>query len=442
MIEVKPFRFWCQKVLPVVYDDSLSYYELLCKVVDALNKVILNDDELIKAFAELKEWVEHYFDSADFQRLVNEKLDEMAEDGTLSRALRRPLNSACAGWVGFSKGFNVAKNGVVFTISHYETVPIGELTETQTGGYWYTDTITIPVDVPLYRANIVISTDIDFWNVHAVNYNPTNITFKLGTSVDYDTPPETIGVRIIAQARRPIPSSLPINGFISGATGNQGALDCAKSFLNARINGRVFKYGPNFMYKSSDKVNDQYGNGLVECDNIVMMALLGIDYAHSPYAVTTPDATFDFDNLVVNPQNLYPWTARTTELVKKDNNEWVNGFDDRIVDTSGICWWMWDNGYIFSDKTQAQNGDIVIFRRLPDLVADGYNYSSFDNVGHVGVIERDGSDLYVIHATVGEWTGEDVIVRTLLDDDFYNLSPYRYRPEDTIFARINFSTPE
>lgn len=32
------FRFWCQKVLPLVYDDSLSYYEVLCKVVNYLNK--------------------------------------------------------------------------------------------------------------------------------------------------------------------------------------------------------------------------------------------------------------------------------------------------------------------------------------------------------------------------------------------------------------------
>lgn len=37
---VKPFRFWSQKVLPLVYDDSLSYYEVLCKVRDKLNEVI------------------------------------------------------------------------------------------------------------------------------------------------------------------------------------------------------------------------------------------------------------------------------------------------------------------------------------------------------------------------------------------------------------------
>lgn len=32
-------RFWCQKVLPLVYDDSLSYYEVLCKVVKYVNSL-------------------------------------------------------------------------------------------------------------------------------------------------------------------------------------------------------------------------------------------------------------------------------------------------------------------------------------------------------------------------------------------------------------------
>lgn len=34
------FRFWCQKVLPLVYDNSLSYYEVLCKVTEYLNNII------------------------------------------------------------------------------------------------------------------------------------------------------------------------------------------------------------------------------------------------------------------------------------------------------------------------------------------------------------------------------------------------------------------
>ena len=43
---VFPLRFYCQAVLPAVYDDSLSYYEAVCKVGEKLNEVIevLNQD--------------------------------------------------------------------------------------------------------------------------------------------------------------------------------------------------------------------------------------------------------------------------------------------------------------------------------------------------------------------------------------------------------------
>lgn len=37
---ITPVRWWCQKVLPCVYDDSLSYYEVLCKFSSKLNEVI------------------------------------------------------------------------------------------------------------------------------------------------------------------------------------------------------------------------------------------------------------------------------------------------------------------------------------------------------------------------------------------------------------------
>lgn len=88
------FRFWCQHVLPLVYDDSLSYYELLCKVVKYLNDVIENLDtaednitELSNAFIELQEYVNNYFDSLDVEQKINDKLDEMASDGSLAQAL-------------------------------------------------------------------------------------------------------------------------------------------------------------------------------------------------------------------------------------------------------------------------------------------------------------------------------------------------------------------
>lgn len=56
--ELKHFKFWCQKILPLVYDDSLSYYEVLCKVVDYINKLIDDENSAIKQIAVLKKELE------------------------------------------------------------------------------------------------------------------------------------------------------------------------------------------------------------------------------------------------------------------------------------------------------------------------------------------------------------------------------------------------
>ena len=52
------FRFWCQKVLPLVYDNSLSYYEVLCKVVDYINELINSDKDIINNVSNLRKDVD------------------------------------------------------------------------------------------------------------------------------------------------------------------------------------------------------------------------------------------------------------------------------------------------------------------------------------------------------------------------------------------------
>lgn len=98
--DLRPFRFWCQKVLPLVYDDSLSYYEVLCKLVDYLNKTmedvgVLHDDvdALHVAYQQLQSYVNDYFSTLDVQQEINNKLDIMAEDGTLDALLLPYFNA-------------------------------------------------------------------------------------------------------------------------------------------------------------------------------------------------------------------------------------------------------------------------------------------------------------------------------------------------------------
>ena len=88
------FRFWCQKVLPMVYDDSLSYYEVLGRVTNYLNDVISNlnamgenVEELMKAYVQLQNYVNHYFDNLDVQAEINNKLDAMSNDGSLANII-------------------------------------------------------------------------------------------------------------------------------------------------------------------------------------------------------------------------------------------------------------------------------------------------------------------------------------------------------------------
>lgn len=85
-MDVKPlhhFRFWCQKVLPLVYDDSLSYYEVLCKVVNYINNLIGTNNEIIKYVDELKAelkvvqgWIDN-FDTSFAESIIREYLATM-----------------------------------------------------------------------------------------------------------------------------------------------------------------------------------------------------------------------------------------------------------------------------------------------------------------------------------------------------------------------------
>ena len=90
------FRAWCRYTLPMVFDDSASYYELLCRVVDYLNKTMENVDtletdvnNLHDAYVQLQNYVNHYFDSLDVQEEINNKLDEMIENGEFNQLFKK-----------------------------------------------------------------------------------------------------------------------------------------------------------------------------------------------------------------------------------------------------------------------------------------------------------------------------------------------------------------
>lgn len=86
-----PFKRAVIQQFPFIEEDfdALTNYGLLCKIVEYLNNLLASQNEvneqtvaLTNAFNELKDYVDNYFDNLDVQDEIDNKLDEMVNNGT------------------------------------------------------------------------------------------------------------------------------------------------------------------------------------------------------------------------------------------------------------------------------------------------------------------------------------------------------------------------
>ena len=69
--------YWCHKILPLVYDDSLSYYEVLCKTSAKLNEVIDSTNGLLAAWNTYKNDIDKAF--GDYTAGLDKKFDDLSD---------------------------------------------------------------------------------------------------------------------------------------------------------------------------------------------------------------------------------------------------------------------------------------------------------------------------------------------------------------------------
>lgn len=91
---VPPFVQFCCAAVPMVFDDSLSYYEALCAMwkylndtVNVINNNAMVTEDTVAKMDELKKYVDDYFINLDVQTEINKKLDQMALDGSLAAVI-------------------------------------------------------------------------------------------------------------------------------------------------------------------------------------------------------------------------------------------------------------------------------------------------------------------------------------------------------------------
>lgn len=106
------FTNYIYKAIPLAFDESMSYYETLCGLLAYLKDTIIptvnnNADAIIELqenvdnfetnitnlFNELQSYVDNYFNNLDVQEEINNKLDDMVEQGTLQEIITGYLNS-------------------------------------------------------------------------------------------------------------------------------------------------------------------------------------------------------------------------------------------------------------------------------------------------------------------------------------------------------------
>ena len=247
---ISPFKFWCQKVLPLVYDDSLSYYELLCKVVKYLNEVIgnlnstnENFEELVKMYDELKSYVDNYFANLDVQNEINVKLDKMAEDGTLATiinqqifeqlneriaALEKPaLSDSVQTFNGFNQGFrvNVTKDFVTQIARKYVTASLGFTTDTGTSlsSVQYLN-LDFPITEPVLLGN---SDSFGMYVTNANRVNAGRLSYRIASPYPFDATHQKAFMNLAVFGKKAIPDANPKYG--SGPL-REEALAVAKTY--------------------------------------------------------------------------------------------------------------------------------------------------------------------------------------------------------------------
>lgn len=337
----KNFREWCNHTIPVlpqVYGDELSYYELLNKVVEKLNEIGITVNELI-------DYVNNYFDSLDVQKMIDDKLDEMAQDGTLADLINDLLFSSLNKKI--ETVINVKENGCDNTGLTDCSVTLNSLIDSNSpatfyfpkGNYLVNGSILINKSCKILfesGALISVSESVDtLFNV-CETYNNYSSVFEYPTLIL-----DNINVKANGNVKTVIKMGFTYNSSIVNAK-IKGFTDTAVLIENGgrcNISNSLF-WGINN--------NSKCGYMCTGYDNV-------LDH------VTVVNCTIGF---VSNNDNLIGCTAWIDEHGLYKNsiafyNSNYSSYSECISDTMSIGWQGKENSNAFLSNCRAVNNDAV-----------------------------------------------------------------------------------
>ena len=328
------FTNYIYKAIPLAFDESMSYYETLCGLLNYLKNVIIptvnnNADavaELQNLYEQLRSYVNDYFTNLDVQEEINNKLDKMVEDGTLPEIIASYLNSKAV--FGFDNVESMKNATNLIDGSYAKT--LGFYNKNDNGGAYYKirnitnegiiDNMTIiALNNEDLIAELIIDTNTNVYNFGAKNdetfdntlilQNAINIMYEKKLPLIIPTGTFRTNGLILKCNLKGIEN--PIILFNNGQGFINYELDGSKRYDISKIENITFESDKS-SYWNSENAGESYNNNVTKKDVIRK-------YGQRIY----------IGNKTSTPNNIHSTnendTLDGTGFWNNDYSQWVNG---------------------------------------------------------------------------------------------------------------------
>jgi hypothetical protein len=178
---IDKIRYWCHKILPLVYDDSLSYYEFLCKMNAKLNEVIDSTNGLVEVWEKFQAELEKAWQ--DYKSaLTAEWTDYKAEMDLKYASLVGTVNTEIN---AMKNDISTFKNDISTQINEFETKVNGDYAEFTAAIEEKINTFIAKYNAEIAKIPDEITTLVNAWWQNVENYNKlvTDVAAAIGTTL-------------------------------------------------------------------------------------------------------------------------------------------------------------------------------------------------------------------------------------------------------------------
>lgn len=313
--------------------DALTEWQLFCKLGKEINKIINSTNLLGNQVEDLTNYVNNYFDNLNVQDEINNKLNEMAEDGTLQNIIAEYIN--LNSYIVFDtvndmkNSENLINNMNIRTRGFHKINDFG-------GAYYHITNLT--------SENATLINDIDVINLKnnliAILNPDSYINFEQLGAYGDDEHDDTIVLKYALENEKynilPIQKTYKISDTINLST---------KKFINFNscilkaynIENKIINYYEESSDFNFNNKNIGFDNLIIDCNNCNADGL----FINSWYKNIKNIKIFNIAKIGINLNNGFENQFGTIKLYGNENNNnsiglYINATDNQINDLYGI----------------------------------------------------------------------------------------------------------